>query len=78
MSAMKIEEGLKKYTDNLMPISSVVGIGQDLSDGEPCIKVFLIKKTRELEGKIPKALEGYKVEIEETGKVRAYPEGTSC
>ncbi len=71
---MKIEEVLKKYTDNLMAISSVVGIGQGLCDGEPCIKVFLIKKTRELEEKIPRELEGYKVKIEETGKVRAYPE----
>ncbi len=74
MSAMKIEEVLKKYTDKLMSISGVVGIGQGLCDGEPCIKVFLIKKTRELEEKIPRELEGYKVKIEETGKVRAYPE----
>lgn len=74
MSAMKIEVVLKKYTDNLMSISGVVGTGQGLCDGEPCIKVFLIKKTRELEEKIPKELEGYKVKIEETGKVRAYPE----
>ena len=74
MSTMKIEVVLKKYTDNLMSISGVVGTGQGLCDGEPCIKVFLIKKTRELEEKIPKELEGYKVKIEETGKVRAYPE----
>jgi hypothetical protein len=73
MSAMKIEEVLKKKTDNLMSISGVVGTGQGLCDGEPCIKVFLIKKTPELEEKIPRELEGYKVKIEETGKVRAYP-----
>ena len=74
MSAMKIEEVLKKYADNLMSISGLIGIGQGLCDGEPCIKVFLIKKTRELEKKIPRELEGYKVQIEETGEVRAYPE----
>ena len=74
MSAIKIEEVLKKFTDNLMAISGVVGTGQGLCDGEPCIKVFLIKKTPELEEKIPRELEGYKVKIEETGKVRAYPE----
>lgn len=71
---MKIEEVLKKYTDKLMSISGVVGIGQGLCDGEPCIKVFLIRKTQELGEKIPKELEGYKVKIEETGKFRAYPE----
>jgi len=74
MSSMKIEEILKKYTDNLMSISGVVGTGQGLCDGEPCIKVFLIKKTRELEEKIPGELEGCKVKIEETGMVKAYPE----
>lgn len=72
---MKIEEVLKKYTDNLMSISGVVGTGQGLWDGEPCIKVFVIKKTPELEKKIPRDLEGYKIKIEETGKVKAYPEG---
>ena len=71
---MKIEDVLKKYTDNLMSISGVVGVGQGLCNGEPCIKVFLIKKTQELEKKIPSKLEDYKVKIEETGKVRAYPE----
>lgn len=75
MSEMKIEEVLKKYTDNLMSISGVVGTGQGLCDGKPCIKVFVIKKTPELEKKIPRDLEGYKIKIEETGKVKAYPEG---
>lgn len=71
---MKIEEVLKKHTDNLMSISGVVGIGQGLCNGEPCIKVFLIRKTQELGEKIPKELGGYKVKIEETGKFQAYPE----
>ena len=74
MSAMRIEEVLKKYTDNLMSISGVVGIGRGLCGGEQCIKVFLVKKTQELEEKIPRALDGYKVQIEETGKVQAYTE----
>jgi hypothetical protein len=71
---MKIAEVLKKYTDNLMSISDVVGIGQGICDGKPCIKVFLKKKTRELEEQLPRELNGYKVKIEEIGKVRAYPE----
>ncbi len=74
MSAMKIEKVLKKYTDNLMSISSVVGTGQGLCDGKPCIKVFVVKKTPELEDKIPEKLEGYSVKIEETGVIRALPE----
>ena len=73
----KIEEVLKKHTDNLMSMSGVVGTGQGLCNDELCVKVFVIKKTPELEEKIPGELEGYKVKIEETGEVRAYPEGTS-
>jgi hypothetical protein len=71
MSAMKIEEVLKKYTNNLMSISGVVGTGQGLCDGKPCIKVFVVKKNPELEDKIPEKLEGYPVKIKETGKFRA-------
>ena len=71
MSAMKIEEVLKKYTDILRSISGVVGTGQSLSDGKSSITVFIVKKTPELEDKIPKTLEGYPVKIKETGKFRA-------
>jgi hypothetical protein len=72
MPALKIEEILKQYTDNLMSISGVVGIGQGLCDGEPCIKVFLKNKTEKSGEKIPRKIEGYKVQIEEIGMVRAY------
>ena len=73
MPSRTIEDVLKEHANDLMAISGVVGIGQGLCDGEPCIKVFLIKKTRESEEKIPRKLEGYKVKIEETDRVRAYP-----
>ena len=68
---MTIKEVLKKYTDNLMSISGVVGTGQGLFDGKSCIKVFVVKKTPELEDKIPEKLEGYPVKIKETGVIRA-------
>lgn len=74
MSAMKIEEVLKEHTDDLMTIPGVVGTGQGLCDGNPCIKVFVVKKTQELEDKIPEKLEGYSVKIKETGVIRALPE----
>jgi hypothetical protein len=68
---MKVEEVLKKYTQNLMTISGVVGTGQGLCDGKFCIKVFVVKKTPELEDKIPEELEGYSVKIKETGIFKA-------
>lgn len=74
MSARKIEEVLKEHTDDLMAIPGVVGTGQGLCDGKPCIKVFVVKKTPELEDKISKKLEGYSVKIKETGVIQALPE----
>ena len=71
MSALTIEEVLKKYTDNLMSISGVVGTGHGLCDGKSCIKVFVVKKNPELENKIPEKHEGYPVKIKETGVFRA-------
>ena len=73
MSAKKIEDVLKEHTNDLMSIPGVVGTGQGLCDNQPCIKIFAIKKTPELEEKIPEKLEGHPVKIEETGEFRALP-----
>ena len=74
MSATTIKEVLRKYTDDLMSIQGVVGIGEGLCKDKPCIKIFVIRKTSELEEKIPKELEGHPVKVEETGEIRPLPE----
>jgi hypothetical protein len=68
-----IEAVLKERTKELMSIPGVVGTGQGLCDDKPCIKVYVIHETPELDQKIPRILEGYPVRIEETGEVRALP-----
>ena len=73
MAGRAIEEVLKEHTKELMSLPGVVGTGQSLCDGQPCIKVFVVNKTPELEKQIPQALEGYPVVIEETGEIRALP-----
>ena len=73
MAARTIEEVLKEHTEGLMSIPGVVGTAQGLCDAKPCIKVYVTNKTPELDQKIPKNLEGYPVEIEETGEIRALP-----
>jgi hypothetical protein len=73
MPGKKIEEVLKEHTPELMSTPGVVGTAQGLCDGQPCIKVFAVEKTRDLEQKIPHTLEGYPVVIEETGRFRALP-----
>ncbi len=67
MPETPIEQVLKKHTKALMSISGVVGTGRGLHRSEPCIKVFVVRLTPELEEKIPHQLEGYPVIIKETG-----------
>ena len=74
MPLKPIEEVLKEHTNELMSIPGVVGTAQGLCNDKPCIKVFVIKKTQELEKKIPDVLEGFPVEVEETGEIRARPQ----
>ena len=73
MPAKAIDEVLKENTKAIMSIPGVVGTGQGLCEGKPCIKVFVIKKTPDLDQKIPNTLEGYQVVIEETGEIKALP-----
>jgi len=62
---------IRKNTEELMSIPGVVGIGQGLCDGARCIKVLVIERTPEIEKRIPDTLEGYRVEIDVTGRIRA-------
>jgi hypothetical protein len=73
MSSNAIEQALRQHTDELMSLSGVVGTGQSLCNGIPCIKVFVVNKAPALEQKIHKILEGYPVAIQVTGEFRALP-----
>jgi hypothetical protein len=73
MAAKPIGEVLKEHTKALMSTRGVVGTGQGLCEGKPCIKVFVVKKTPDLDQKIPKVLEGYQVVVVETGEIKALP-----
>jgi sulfite exporter TauE/SafE len=73
MVAKTIEQVLREHTKELMSVPGVVGTAQGLCDQKPCIKVYVIKKTPELDQKIPNILEGYPVMVEETGEIRALP-----
>ena len=59
MPEKTIEEVLKKYTPELMSKPGVVGTSQGLCDGQPCIKVFVVEKTGDLQQELPSTLEGW-------------------
>lgn len=70
MPELSIEEVLDAYTDSLMAIPGVVGVGQGQCDGAPCIRVLAAEMTSEIEENVPDTLKGYPVDIEVTGPVR--------
>ena len=75
MPNKSLEEVLQEHTGRLMALSGVVGTAQGLCDGEPCIRVSVIKKSDELMGQIPLQIEGYPVDVQETGEFRKLDPG---
>ena len=71
MSEKTIEQVLRDSTDSLMSLPGVVGVGQGECSGEPCIKVFVTSSTTEVLARVPSTLDGYVVEVQETGEFRA-------
>jgi len=73
MPAKTIEAVLKEHTDALMAIPGVVGVAQGLLGGKPCIRVYVVDETPQLQRTIPTVLQGYPVAVEQTGEIRALP-----
>lgn len=66
-----IDEVIKIYSDSLMTIPGVVGLYHGLDDSaHSCLKVMVVRKTPELERRIPEWIEGYRVVVEETGEIK--------
>ena len=70
MPEKPIEQVLQEHTGSLMALPGVVGTGQGLCAGEPCIRVFVVEKSDELLSQIPSEIEGYQVDVQETGEFR--------
>ena len=70
-----IERVLEEHTDRLMALPGVVGTAQGLCSGQPCIRVFVVEKTDDLLKQIPPEIEGYPVDIQETGEFRKLDPG---
>ncbi len=71
MPKLTIEQVQAKYQDQWMTIPGVVGVGIGAVDDKPALLVMVVKKTPDLEQKIPKMIEGFPVLLEETGEIRA-------
>ena len=62
---------LETHSPRLMSLPGVVGVGEGRCAGAPCVKVLVLEKTPELVERIGVVIEGYKVEVVETGEIRA-------
>jgi len=71
MPDVTIKEVLKRYTDKLMAVPGVVGVGEGESHGKPCIRIFVVDSNSEALKILPENLEGYLLNIEESGEFRA-------
>jgi len=72
MPQRDIDAVLRTHDKELLAIPGVVGVYAGLLADQktPCLKVMVAKKTKDLEQAIPKSLEGYQVELDETGVLR--------
>jgi len=71
MSENTIESVFEKHRDRIMTLRGVLGTSIGRCMNEPCIRVFVIEKTKELLDQIPCTLDGYPVMVQETGEFRA-------
>ena len=64
-----ILEALDQANGWLDEFEGIEGIGQGLKDGQDCIKVFVSRPSSEFTDKIPKAVKGFAVVVEESGQI---------
>lgn len=55
-----------------MQIEGVIGTGEGLDHGKPCVKVFVSSKTEAVGEKIPASVENIPIIIEVVGEIKAY------
>ena len=70
MTILNVQE---KYSDSLMSISGVEGIGIGKKGEKDCIVIFTGNILKENKKKLPKELDGYPVIINKSGKIIALP-----
>jgi hypothetical protein len=66
----RIDQVFAAHRDSLMAIPGVVGMAIVPCGNARCIRVMVAHKTPELERRLPKEIEGYAVDVRETGPIR--------
>ena len=61
---------LADHTPELMRMPGVVGTAEGESGGKTVFLILVDRATPELSAKLPREIEGYRVEVRETGTIR--------
>ncbi len=60
-----------EHAPELIALEGVVGVAVGaLDSGEPCVRIYVVKLTDELRARLPVTLEGWPVDVEESGEIR--------
>ena len=70
---MTIRQVLARHTDRLLAIPGVAGVARGEVNGRPAIQVLVVKATAELLRRLPATLDGYPVQVVESGTIEAQP-----
>lgn len=76
MANKSIEAVLAENANRLMAVDGVVGTAVGRCRGQPCIRIFVVEDSPEVRNRLPRTLDGYPVDIQETGKIRKLSPGS--
>ena len=71
MNQNSIAMAIETHGPELMELQHVVGIGESLCNGKPCIRVYLARADHQTLNEIPAELDGITVIKEISGPIRA-------
>jgi hypothetical protein len=70
--ARPLADVLAAHAPTLMALPGVVGVAEAaLPDGRACLRVYVLERTPELDARLPRTLEGWPVDVEVSGPIRA-------
>lgn len=74
MNMKDIEQVFREQRERIMAVPGVVGTGIGRCGDHPCIKVYSSEPASTMAAKLPGSVDGYAIDIEVTGPIRALPE----
>jgi hypothetical protein len=70
VSDTTIEEALSALTDRVIDQNGVTGTGIGSCNGNPCLKVYVVRRDAPVISNVPSTLGGWDVSVEVSGEIR--------